>query len=64
MGRGDHAHIDMQRPFATDALKCAVLKDPQEPNLGRQRQLATFIEKQRATIGPLEPPLAFGRRPR
>ena len=49
------------------AVQPAVLEDPQQADLGRQRQLAEFVQQQRAAVGALEPALAgfdrAGERP-
>ena len=62
MRGGDDAHVDVDRPLAADADDFAVLHDAQQPNLRGQRELADFVEEQRAAVGLLEPALAPRRR--
>ena len=57
MRRGHHADVDANRIRAADALDKAVLQHAQESHLGIERQLADFVEEQRAHVGPLEPAL-------
>ena len=52
--------------MAADALDSEVLNRPQQLGLGRKRQIADFVEKQRAASGVLELALTAahaGRRP-
>ena len=60
---GDDPHVDVDRLLAADAFHPAVLQDAQHADLGRQRQLADLVEKQRAAVGPLEPAAAGLDRP-
>ena len=54
VGRRNDAHVDVQRPIATDALELPLLQDTQEFALQLQGYLADLVEKQRAAIGKLE----------
>ena len=54
--RGCHdPHIDVDRLPAAHPLEPAVLKNPQQANLRRQRQFADFVQEQGAAVGTLEP---------
>ena len=57
VGRGHDPDVNVQLPFSAHALERAVLEDPQQPDLGGRGELAAFVEKKRAAVGPLEPPL-------
>ena len=62
--RGGHdPHVDLDRLLSAHAIQPAVLQDPQQADLGGQRQLADFVQQQRAAVGPLEPALAGFDRP-
>ena len=54
VGRGDHAHVDVQRRRAADALEGLLLERAQDLRLQRQRQIADFVEEQRAAMRQLE----------
>ena len=56
--RRDDANIDANRLRAADPLDVAILQHAQKADLGVERQLADFVEEQRAAVGPLEPTLA------
>ncbi len=58
MRGGDDADVDLDRLLAAKALQLAVLDHAQQAHLRGQRQLADFVEKQRAAIRLFEPPLA------
>ena len=51
VGRGNQAERGALPGIASDALVGALLHDPQQLGLQRQRQLADFIEKQRSAVG-------------
>src|SRR4051794_19983949 len=57
MRGSDDPYIDMNGMLAADALNESILQDAQQANLCRQRQLADFVQKERAAVGPLEPAL-------
>ncbi len=59
MGRRDDAHVDPLRPIAADPLELALLKEAQQLDLDRERDLADLVEEQRALVGLLEPALAL-----
>src|SRR6185295_2652434 len=61
---GDDPHVDAQRLAATDALELALLQNPEQFHLRRQRDLADFVEEQRSTVRLLEATfaLAIGAR--
>ena len=52
--RGDEAHVGGQRLAAADALELALLHEPQQLALQRQRQLADLVEEQRAAVRRLD----------
>ena len=60
MGRGDDAHIGAHRIVATDAVELAVTQHAQKPRLQVERHVADLVEKQRSTVGLLEPAAARG----
>ena len=51
VGGGDHADIDFLRPRAAHGLKLPFLKHAQQLHLKLHRQLADFVEKDRAAVG-------------
>ena len=54
--RGSHdRHIDMNRPPPAHPLQPAVLKNPQQADLGRQREFADFVQQQGAAVRPFKP---------
>ena len=55
-GRGDDADVGVARARAAEALELALLQDAQQLRLDFERQVADFVEKQRAVVGELEPP--------
>src|SRR6188474_3448830 len=62
VGRGDPAHVDLERAAAADALEAALLQDAQELGLELGLELADLVEEERAAVGQLEPAaLALGR---
>src|SRR6185436_17184045 len=60
--RRHHAHVDVQRRRAADALERLLLERAQDLRLQRQRQIADFIEEQRAAVRELELPRLALRR--
>ena len=54
VGRGDDAHVDVQRLRAADALEPPLLERAQNLGLQRERQVADFVEEQRAVMRELE----------
>jgi hypothetical protein len=52
--RRDHAHVDLERQRAADALELLFLERAQDLRLQRQRQLANLVEKQRPSMRQLE----------
>ena len=52
--RRDHAHVDLERPRAADALELLLLQHAQQLRLHLERQLADLVEEQRAAVGELE----------
>ena len=55
----DHAYVHLYRVAAADSFKLTFFKHAQELGLQVQRQLADFIEKERAAIRDLKTPAAF-----
>ncbi len=70
MRGGDDADLDADCPLTSDADDFTVLHDAEQTNLRGERELADFVEEQRAAVGLLEPALAprlragEGARPR
>ena len=62
VGRRHQAYIHGNRFARTDAHHLALLQHPQQLNLHGQRQVADFIQKQRAAMGGLEPAFAPAHR--
>ena len=52
--RRDHAHVDLDRLGAADALELALLQHAQQLDLHVGRQVADLVEEQRAAVGQLE----------
>src|SRR5262249_2549984 len=63
MGRANDAHVGAERSGAADALEGLLLKDAKEGDLGSRRDVADFVEEERAPLGHFEPATAPGRRP-
>ena len=64
VGRGDDAHVHVERLVAADALEFAVLQHAQDFRLRRQRHVADFVEKNRPLVALLEladPPVGRAR---
>ena len=62
VGRGDPAHVDLERARAADALEAALLEHAQQLGLQLGLELADLVEEERAAVGQLEPAaLALGR---
>ena len=57
MGGGDDPDVDVHRPLAADADHLAVLYDAQQAHLGSGRQLADFVEEERASFACSNQPL-------
>src|SRR6185436_13817314 len=53
---GDHAHVDVQRRRAADALEGLFFEGAEDLRLQRQRQIADLVEEQRPAVGELELP--------
>ncbi len=64
VGRDDQAHIDLVFAVRADALQLAVLQHAQELGLHGERQLADFVQKERAAIGEFEFAAPVGKRAR
>src|SRR3990167_4840608 len=60
VGRGDDAHVHMQRLVRTQALDLAILQGAQQLGLYAEGQLAHLVEQQGAAIGRIEAPGAIG----
>src|SRR5262249_49922528 len=54
VGRRDHAHIDLDRPRATEALELLLLKDPEELRLQLQGNLSALVEEERPAVRHFE----------
>ena len=61
VGGGDHARVANAALGFADALVFAVFQHAQQFRLQLQRQLADFVEEQRAVLGVLEIARARGR---
>src|ERR1700745_3958638 len=55
MRSGDPADVDLRRSRASQSLKFPLLQNAQQFWLQVERDISDFIEKQRASIGQLEP---------
>jgi hypothetical protein len=55
----DNAYIDVNVLLSANAFDLMFLQHSQQSNLRCQRQLAYFIEKERATIRSFKPPSAL-----
>src|SRR4051812_14492749 len=62
IGRGDDADVDRAGALLADAFEIAFLQYAQQLALQFERDLADFVEEQRAAIGELEPADAVARR--
>ena len=62
VGRRHDPHVDPTWQVLTESADLAVLEHPQQLGLCPRRQLADFIQEQRAPIRRLEQPGAFGHR--
>jgi hypothetical protein len=62
-----HPQVGAQRLLTAHALEGALLQEPQELRLHRQRQLADLVEEERAPLGALDlagnPTVGAGKRP-
>ena len=54
VGRGDDAHIGLDRRAAADGRVFALLQNAQQPRLRFHRHVADFVQEQRAAFGQLE----------
>ena len=62
VGRRQHAHVDLDRLLAADALELPLLQHAQQLELQRRRHVADLVEEQRPLVGQLEAPeLALDR---
>ena len=64
VGRGDDAHVDLDRQRLADRHHLALLQHPQQRGLGRRRQIADLVEQQRALVGAADVPGAIVDRAR
>jgi hypothetical protein len=55
MSRGHNPHVDFLRPRASQALKFPLLQDTKKLRLQLERDVANFIQEERALICKLEP---------
>src|SRR5262249_366450 len=67
IGRRDHARVALNFLPAADSLEALLLQKAQKLHLDRWRQLADFVEEQRAALGGFDVSLALyvraGERP-
>jgi len=63
VGRGNDAHVDVNRSGPADALELAFLKNAQQRDLGLHRQFADFVEEDGSAVRQLEAAEAALRRP-
>ena len=63
VGRGDDAHVDLDRVRVADALELALLQHAQQLRLQRRAHRPDFVEEERALVRLLEAALPR-RRPR
>src|SRR5204863_9583669 len=52
--RADHAHVDIDRRRAADALEAPLLQHAQDLRLHAESELADLVEKNRSHVGKLE----------
>ena len=62
VGRGDDAHVDLDRDAAADRRVLALLEHAQQLRLRLHRHVADLVEEERAAVGLLEPAGAAGHR--
>jgi hypothetical protein len=55
IGRRDETHVDANRLVAADALERSLLQHAEKLHLQRERDLADFVEEERAAVRLLEP---------
>ena len=60
IGGRDQPDIDLAGAIGAQALDLAVLQDPKQLGLDRQRQLTDLVEQEGATLGSLEATRAIG----
>ena len=53
---GDHPHVDRDGVIASDPFEFALLEDSQKRDLRLRRQIANFVQKQRAAVGRFKAP--------
>jgi hypothetical protein len=58
MSGGDQPHVELQRSAAADPFQFALLQDAQQLGLKGRRDVADFVEKERAAVGHFEAALA------
>ena len=63
IGRGDDAHVALDRGVSADALELALLKHAQKLDLHFGRDLTDFVEEDRAAVRQLESSDASRDRP-
>ena len=63
VGRGDDAHVDLDRALGSQRLELALLQHAQQLGLHGRRDDADLVEEDRAAVGEREPALLV-RRPR
>ena len=51
LGRGDDAHVDLDRPGLTQWVDLARVEQPEQLRLYVQVQLTDFVEEQRSALG-------------
>ena len=64
VGGRDDAHVDLDRPRASEPLELAGFQHAQQLRLQVQRQLADLVEKERRAVRDLESPDLPRQRPR
>ena len=57
VGRGDDAHVDLDRLDAAEPHELALLDHAQQLGLGLERDVADLVEEDRPLVGELEEPL-------
>ena len=57
VGRGDDADVDLDRLHAAEPHELALLNDAQQLGLRLERDVADFVEEDRAAVGEVEQPL-------
>src|SRR5258705_9803185 len=62
VGRCQDADVRVNRVAVAHALDLAILKNAEQCDLGFRRQVADFVEENRATVGGFESPQASLQR--